>query len=84
MKTSDVGVTAPGSISSQKFSTVSSFPTLAETHVIVLQLLGETGDRREVVRPITVKARPTCVTCGRKNKATAKFCSECGTSLTLV
>ena len=81
---SDTGITVPGSVSEQEFKTVSSFLTEAETHVIVLQMLGETEDNRRVRKPVTVKAKPKCTSCGRTNKATAKFCTECGTSLTIV
>jgi hypothetical protein len=80
----DAGITVPGSVSDQKFQSVNSFPTETETHVIVLQLLGQTEDNVQVVKPVTVKAKPKCSTCGRTNKATAKFCTECGTSLTIV
>lgn len=80
----DAGITVPGSVSDQKFRTVSSFPTEAESHVIVLKLLGQTEGNVQVIKPVTVKMKPTCVTCGRRNKATAKFCVECGTSLQIV
>ena len=78
------GITVPGSISEQEFKTVSSFPVESETHVIVLKMLGETDDNKRVRKPVTVKAKIECETCGKKNKATDKFCSECGTSLTIV
>lgn len=81
---SETGITVPGSVSDQEFKVVSSFLTESETHVIVLQMLGETEDNQRVVNPVTVKAKPKCSTCGRANKATAKFCTECGTSLTIV
>ena len=80
----DAGITVPGSISDQEFRSVSHFPTESETHVVVLQMLGQTEDNKPVVKPVTVKAKPKCSTCGRTNKATAKFCTECGTSLTIV
>lgn len=79
----EAGITVPGSVSDQQFRTVSSFPVEDETHVIVLQMLGET-ENKKVVKPVTVKAKPKCETCGKVNKATAKFCSECGTSLTII
>jgi len=80
----DAGITVPGSVSDQKFTTGDWFPTEAKTHVIVLQMLGQTEDNKQVTKPVTVKAKPKCTTCGRTNKATAKFCTECGTSLTIV
>jgi len=80
----DAGITVPGSVSNQKFSTVSSFPLEDEKHVMVLKLLGETADNKIVTKPVTVKAKLKCSTCGRQNKATANFCVACGTSLQLV
>lgn len=80
----DVGITVEGSISDQKFKTVAWFPTEATTHAIVLKMLGETTDNVQVRKPVTVKTKATCTTCGRRNKATAKFCTECGTSLQIV
>lgn len=80
----DVGITVPGSISDQKFQVVAGFQTEDEKHVIILRLLGETADNKPVVKPVTVKAKPKCSTCGRVNKATAKFCQECGTSLEII
>ncbi len=79
----DAGVTVPGSISDQQFNEISSFPLEVESHVIVLKLLGQT-ESNKVVEPVTVKAKPKCTTCGRVNKATANFCVNCGTSLTIV
>lgn len=79
----DVGITVPGSVSNQKFTTVASFPLEEQKHVIVLQLKGET-EYNKVKQPLTVKAKPKCVTCGKVNKATSKYCAECGTSLEIV
>lgn len=78
------GITAPGSVSNQKFQQASWFATEAETHVMVLRLFGETETGKQVVAPVTVKTVPVCTMCGRKNKATAKFCSGCGAGLELV
>jgi len=80
----DAGITVPGSVSDQEFRSVSWFPTEATTHTIVLKLLGETEDNQRVRKAVTVKAKPKCQTCGRVNKATGKFCTECGTSLKIV
>jgi zinc-ribbon domain len=80
----DAGITVPGSVSSQTFSTVNSFYGTGVKEVIVLKMLGEDPTGQPVVQPVTVKAKPVCVTCGKHNKATAKFCSECGTSLTIL
>lgn len=79
----DAGITVAGSVSTQKFQTTNNFALLDEKHCIVLRLLGETADNKAVIAPVTIKTKPTCTTCGRVNKAKTKFCSECGTSLTL-
>jgi hypothetical protein len=73
----DAGITVPGSHSSQKF-TAAYVGTLESTkHSMVFKLLG--GEA--VKQAVTVKHKPKCVTCGKQNKATAKFCVECGTAL---
>jgi hypothetical protein len=81
MDWNDVGITVPGSKSNQTFQTTSMGPMEAEKHTIVLKLLGETPENKPVAKPVTVKHKPKCVTCGKQNKATAKFCTECGTAL---
>lgn len=80
----DAGITVKGSVSDQKFTTTHMGAMESETHVMVIRLLGETGQGKQVKKPVTVKTRQVCDTCGHKNKATSKFCSECGTSLELI
>lgn len=79
----EAGVTVPGSVSDQQFSISESFSVESETFAIVLRLVGEAGGQI-VAKPVTVAAKPKCITCGKQNKATSKFCSDCGTSLILV
>jgi hypothetical protein len=79
----DVGITVPGSKSEQKFQTTYMGAMEAEKHTIVLKLLGETADNKPVAKPVTVKAKQKCDTCGHTNKATAKFCTDCGASLVI-
>jgi len=81
MDWNDSGITVAGSKSTQKFQTVSSFPTEAAKNVMVIKLLGETPDNKPVLQPVTVKHKPKCTSCGKQNKAHAKFCVECGTHL---
>ena len=81
MPANDVGITVPGSKSTQSFTTTTLGALDPTIHNIVLKLLGETPDNQPVVNPVTVKHKPKCVTCGKQNKATAKFCIECGTAL---
>ena len=77
----DVGITVPGSKSTQSFQTVTMGIMETEKHSIVLKLLGETPDNKPVLKPVTVKAKQKCDTCGKVNKAHSKFCVECGTAL---
>ena len=81
MDWNDVGITVPGSKSEQKFQTVTMGALEAQTHTMVIKLLGELANNKPVLAPVTVKAKPKCVTCGHQNKATAKFCNKCGTAL---
>lgn len=81
MPANDVGITVPGSKSTQSFTTTTMGLMESEKHSIVLKLLGETPDNQPVTKPVTVKHKPKCVTCGKQNKHNAKFCTECGTAL---
>lgn len=78
----DMGITVPGSENNQKFTQASWFQVENETHVLIMKMVGYFDDKK-VVEPITVKHKPKCNTCGKLNKANAKFCSECGTAITL-
>lgn len=79
----DKGITVAGSYSDQKFTNGGWFPTESNSTVITFQLVGELKNNEPVLKPITVDIKPQCITCGKLNKATNKFCSECGTSLIL-
>jgi hypothetical protein len=81
MDWNDAGITVPGSKSEQKFQTTYMNALDPQKYTIVLKILGETPDNEPVRKPITTKHKPKCVTCGKQNKATAKFCTECGTAL---
>jgi hypothetical protein len=77
----DVGITVPGSKSTQSFQTVTVGALETQVHNIVLKLVGDLGHNKPVTKPVTVQHKPKCVTCGKQNKAHAKFCVECGTAL---
>jgi hypothetical protein len=77
----ETGITVPGSKSEQKFQTTTIGALDPQKHSIILKILGETPDNQPVRTPITTKHKPKCVTCGKQNKANAKFCTECGTAL---
>lgn len=76
----DVGITVDGGFSNQKFVSGDWFYTEPTSEVIVLKLRGVVAGK-EVKQPITVEYRPECSSCGKTNRATAKFCDRCGTGL---
>lgn len=77
------GITVPGSHSNQEFNLTSSFNTEDITHTIIFKLMG-TRNNNIVNKPISTKTKQKCITCGKVNKISSKFCSNCGTSLTIV
>ena len=77
----ETGITVPGSKSEQKFQTTTIGALDPTVHNIVLRIVGDLGHNKPVDKPVTVKHKPKCVTCGKQNKAHAKFCVECGTAL---
>ena len=76
------GVTVKGSESNQQFSydNVGNLETFSE--VIVIRLRG-LQDNQPVNKPVTVKTKLTCPTCGRHQPSSAKFCCNCSTALSL-
>ena len=85
MNCNDTGITVDGGKSQQQFAIASYFNAdyLTKT-VMIFKLLGETEDNKAVRSPVTVKTKIECPTCGTINKATSKFCSECGTGLEII
>lgn len=78
----DVGITVPGSRVSQQFTPVYGFTAEPTSSVIILRLAGRSGDD-EIKKPITVATKQECVTCGKINMMTSRFCTDCGTALLL-
>lgn len=77
---SDAGITVPGSHSQQQFHPTSSFSTYEDSEVLVINLFGEIAGKK-VAKPVFVKSKAMCSTCGKKSKSTEQFCSKCGTSV---
>lgn len=76
----DEGITVKGSEINQNFHNT-YIGELDQSEVIILQLKGIKNSGEEVSKPITVKTKLTCPTCGKKSSSKAKFCSNCGTFL---
>ncbi len=85
MDSFDDGITVGGSVSDQKF-VEGHIGTLESTvHVLSLQLKGkDPNTETEVTKPLTVKAKLECQTCGTSNSGINKFCAECGTGLVVI
>jgi len=76
----DAGITVAGSKSNQAFQSSYGFDTESSSQVIVLQLRGVVRDE-PVKAAVTVDFKPTCPICGKVNKISHQFCSNCGTNL---
>jgi len=78
----DDGITVKGSRTKQDFEYGSTKSLESTSTVIILKLRGRKRTTGKIVRkPITVRTKLRCVTCGVKSRSTAKFCGECGTFL---
>lgn len=77
----DEGITVKGSESNQKFVQGHiGILDVSTTETIIFNLKGYTGELK-VVKPITVKTKIKCSTCGKKNRSNNRYCSGCGTAL---
>lgn len=83
MPVNENGITVPGSLSEQKFTQTTLGTLESIKHNMVIKLLGKTDDHQNVSKPLTVQVKANCITCGRKNRATNKFCADCGTALVI-
>ncbi len=75
------GITVQGSRTKQDFIHGSTGTLESNSSVLVIHLRGIGTKQKKVVKPITVKTRFRCSTCGRRSKSSAKWCSNCGTNL---
>lgn len=74
------GITVKGSLSNQSFTQGVVGILEAEEHVIVLQLKGSIKNKI-VQKAVSVKTKLICEICGKSNKSSSKFCSNCGAYL---
>jgi hypothetical protein len=83
--TPDDGITVKGSNVNQQFCYGNIGDLENNSSVIIIKLVGATKRNKKVVKvkkPITVKTRIQCPTCGKKWKSSMKFCGRCSTALT--
>lgn len=75
------GITVDGSKTKQDF-TVGNVGLLGEANVIILKLQGKSRVTGKLVKkPLTVKTKKQCTSCGRKWRSSNTFCGKCGTYL---
>jgi len=77
----DEGITVKGSKVRQDFVYGHTEPLEESSSVIIIKLRGTKSNGTVVEKPVTVKTKLTCPTCGKKSKSSAKFCRNCGTNL---
>ena len=79
------GVTVPGSRSEQSFSLGEIGELEENSHIIIIRLRGALGVTNvKVTKPVTVKTKLKCVTCGHVSRSSAQFCNKCGTALQII
>ncbi len=76
----DEGITVKGSECYQSFR-YGSIGELEQSQVIIIKLKGFATSGVEVEKPVTVKDKLICPSCGTKSKSSFKFCPNCGTFL---
>jgi len=76
----DEGITVQGSKTQQDFQ-YASIGRLEPSQVIILRLRGQTSGGEKVSKPVTVKTKFQCPTCGTRSSSQARFCAQCGTNL---
>jgi len=76
----DAGITVEGSKSEQQFHSASVGTLEAQEHVIIFKLFGGSVET-PVVKPITVKTKKKCNSCGKEYKSSMEYCPGDGTYL---
>ena len=75
------GITVEGSKSDQKFSTTYVGLLEPQSHSMVIELAGVDADTVSVTKPIMVKTKKVCPSCGSTFKSNFEYCSHDGTFL---
>jgi hypothetical protein len=75
------GITVPGSVVDQRFTSVTIGPLENDKTVFTFQLVGKKKDNTSVVIPKTIQQKTKCPTCGKISKSNSNFCKNCGTCL---
>lgn len=77
----DEVITVKGSKVDQQFVYGYTRELENDSRVIILRLRGIKDSGKLVRKPITVKTKITCPTCGLRSRSNAQFCRRCGTCI---
>jgi hypothetical protein len=77
----DVGITVKGNECKQDFNSIYVDNLEEQSHVFILRISGYRDENKKVENVLTKKDKTKCITCGKINKYSNKFCGECGTFL---
>ena len=75
------GITVKGSEINQSIKNGSMGILEENATIIVLRLTGYKQNSKKVDKPITVKTKNQCPTCGKMCKSNNRYCDQCGTCL---
>jgi hypothetical protein len=75
----DEGITVKGSEINQQFNET-IVGDLEASQVIVIMLKGAT-EKKNIIKPLTIKSKLKCSTCGKHCRSSFKFCPNCATYL---
>lgn len=78
---SDDGITVKGSMSNQGFYFGSIGQLEDKSYTMVFNLKGYDSSKVKIQKPVTVRTKLQCESCGRKSKSSNQYCPKCGTSL---
>lgn len=79
----DEGLTVPGSEKYESLDYATIGVLELNKTVFTFRMLGiNDNGYTPIQNPVVTRANRQCITCGNYNPTTARFCSECGTSLT--
>lgn len=75
-------ITVKGSESNQRLEEVQVSSVEDQSYTIILKLSGYDDKTDQLVeKPVLVKAKVKCSTCGKQSKSHIKYCPDCGTFL---
>lgn len=79
---SEDGITVKGSKITQEYQYSEIYDLEHRSYVITLRLKGKIKRSKKIItKPLTVKTKLRCSTCGRQSKSSSTFCYNCGTYL---